>query len=198
MFLFKIAILRIKVTVKVTRSLTLKTFETVLFIEYIQWYKHKKETSFKIDRLFLKMGFNLQYGANAHFGYWTLISDPLPNKGWNVMLKLCQNKLKPKGMWKYKCKWYICTKYTWEQYIFNEFYITACLDFYAPAWKVHQGHLVVGLSVCLSVRYSVIPSCLQTKCILKVWVMIQSPNLDCKFLTLHWPHIPLGWGGVKM
>ena len=32
----------------------------------------------------------------------------------------------------------------------------------------------------------------------KVWVMIQLPNLDCKFiygfLTLHWRHMPLGMG----
>ena len=26
------------------------------------------------------IGFNLQYGPYAHFGYWTLISDPKPNK----------------------------------------------------------------------------------------------------------------------
>ena len=30
----------------------------------------------------------------------------------------------------YNCKWYICTKYTWEWYIFIKFYITACLDFW--------------------------------------------------------------------
>ena len=26
------------------------------------------------------IGFNLQYGPYAHFGYWTLVSDPYPNK----------------------------------------------------------------------------------------------------------------------
>ena len=26
------------------------------------------------------IGFNLQYGPYAHFGYWTLVSDPWPNK----------------------------------------------------------------------------------------------------------------------
>ena len=36
------------------------------------------------------------------------------------------------------------------------------------AWKVRRGHLVIGLSVCLSV----IPSRLQSQ-IIKVWVMIQ-------------------------
>ena len=67
------------------------------------------------------------------------------------------------------------------------------------AWKVCQGHLVIGLSV----RLSKIPSCLQfTKKVqyLKVWVMIELPNLDCKFiyglLTLHWHPmlLGLGWG----
>ena len=31
------------------------------------------------------IGFNYQYGQYAHFGYWTLISDPSPN---NVVLKV--------------------------------------------------------------------------------------------------------------
>ena len=36
--------------------------------------------------------------------------------------------------------------------------------FMPPAWKVRRGHLVIGSSVCLSVRLLVIPSRLQTKC----------------------------------
>ena len=70
------------------------------------------------------------------------------------------------------------------------------------------GHLVIWSSVCFSVRPSVRPSvilsCLQLKCdiLKKVWVMIQSPNLDCKFifgfLTLFWHPIPLGLGGCHI
>ena len=38
--------------------------------------------------------------------------------------------------------------------------------FYAPSLKGPPGHLVIRSSVCLSVRLSVIPSRLQTKCII--------------------------------
>ena len=41
-------------------------------------------------------------------------------------------------------------------------------SFYAPAWKVRRGHIVIGSSVhpfvCLSVCLSIIPSGFQTKC----------------------------------
>ena len=77
--------------------------------------------------------------------------------------------------------------------------------FMPPAWKVRRGHLVIGssiyLSLCLSACLSVIPSRLQNA-IFKVLVLIQWLNLDYKFiygfLTLHWHHMPLGWGWVKI
>ena len=42
-------------------------------------------------------------------------------------------------------------------YFFENLIIGKC-NFYAPAWKVDQGHLVIGSSVCPSVRLSVCPS----------------------------------------
>ena len=36
------------------------------------------------------IGFNLQYGPYAHFGYWTLVSDPQPNKVVQKVEKWCQ------------------------------------------------------------------------------------------------------------
>ena len=50
-----------------------------------------------------KIGYNLQYGPYAHFGYWTLVSDPYPNKVVNKWLKIDAQKvpkykLMPKGM----------------------------------------------------------------------------------------------------
>ena len=34
------------------------------------------------------IGLNLQYGPYAHFGYWTLVSDPYPNKVVNKWLEV--------------------------------------------------------------------------------------------------------------
>ena len=34
----------------------------------------------KIHKKKILLRYNLQYVPYAHFGYWTLISDPLPNK----------------------------------------------------------------------------------------------------------------------
>ena len=48
-------------------------------IEYmviqLSGYPISKETFTKMFTLFL-IGFNYQYGPYAHFGYWTLVSDP--------------------------------------------------------------------------------------------------------------------------
>ena len=41
-------------------------------------FKIQIETSTKMYTPFL-VGLNLQYGPYAHFGYWTLVSDPQPN-----------------------------------------------------------------------------------------------------------------------
>ena len=38
-----------------------------------------KETSTKMYSPF-QIRFNLQYGTYAHFGYWTLVSDPLDSR----------------------------------------------------------------------------------------------------------------------
>ena len=72
-----------------------------------------------------------------------------------------------------------------------------CKIFMPPAWKVRRGHLVFGSSVCLSVRPKFRLAYTQSA-IFKVWVVLQLPNLECKFiqglLTLHWHHMPLGVG----
>ena len=36
------------------------------------------------------IGLNLQYGPYAHFGYWTLVSDPMLNKVVQKVEKWCQ------------------------------------------------------------------------------------------------------------
>ena len=36
------------------------------------------------------IGFNLQYGPYAHFGYWTLVSNPWPNTVVQKIEKWCQ------------------------------------------------------------------------------------------------------------
>ena len=36
------------------------------------------------------IGLNLQYGPYAHFGYWTLVSDPEPNKVFKKMKSYAQ------------------------------------------------------------------------------------------------------------
>ena len=92
------------------------------------------------------------------------------------------------------------TKFSLHTVICFELSVVIKHYFYAPAWKVRRGHLVIGSSVRLSVCLSVIPSRLQSA-IIKVWVMIQPPNLDCKFIygSSHFTDISciLG-GGVKM
>ena len=65
--------------------------------------------------------------------------------------------------------------------------------FSAPAWNVRRGHLVFGSSVrlsvrpsvCTSVRLSVYPlfrPAYKQSAIFKIVVVIQLPNLDCKFI----------------
>ena len=78
-------------------------------------------------------------------------------------------------------------------------------NFLCPDLKVSRGYLVIGSSVRLSIRMSVCPSvCVSVfpsrlqSAIFKVWVMIQQPNLECKFIygfrTLQWHLMPLGMG----
>ena len=74
-------------------------------------------------------------------------------------------------------------------------------------WYVHGlKDLVIGSSdrpsVFLYVCLSEIASRLQIKCNIKVWVVMQQPNLDCSFTrglhTLPRHHAPVvGWGAVK-
>ena len=37
-----------------------------------------------------QIGLNFQYGPYAHFGYWTLVSDPEPNKVFKKMKSYAQ------------------------------------------------------------------------------------------------------------
>ena len=57
---------------------------------------------------------------------------------------------------------------------------------------------IVRPFVCLFIRLSVIPPAYKQRAICKVWVVIQLPNLDCKFIygfrTFLWHPMPLGMG----
>ena len=72
-------------------------------------------------------------------------------------------------------------------------------NIYAPSFKFLPW--VIRFPVRLFVLLSVIPSQLHSNGNIKIWVVIQLPSLDIKFiyrlLTLYWHHISLGMGQGK-